>query len=654
MDKVEHVNWYQSRYAYLYLGIALIWSLSNILYSLSSYDWPAGDEGWHFSYSSRYYETGETERASVHNYNSTTPVVLLNVIIAEAYKKYSGERESSKVVTRLPQLLWYLILLGGVGVTGFYLGKWNLAWWAVFLLLLDPNLNAHAALIGTDVPFTAMSMWVLFSILYYLNHPSVYRATLIGILYGLAFCTKYSATFYAVPIFLTFVLAIGRILFVKGSSSKLLKLGLLFVHSISIVLIVTLIVNCAYSFVGTGEPLEGKIWYSELFKLFVSKFGSVPLPWPLPFLTGFDQQLAVERGWPWNVIILGQHFPNGVWYYFLLNWLLKTTIGVILLVACALLALPLQLLRWREFKGSWIIILLTWLCLFVYFSFIFRTQVGLRYAFPCLPLGYLLIAGFVSGRWSIKIQSNIALFILIIGIYDLIPYFGNCISFTNSFITSKEGAYRYTADSNIDWFHNYKGARDDIGKITQQFQYEPVHILPGNNVFTLNRIAGVMHNFFQYKWVRNNLSPLKHFRHTHLLYSVDNKQFSEFIDAERTFSETGNARTICGPQYEYRDIGEYHNPILPGSWSRPVTLYSGCLDVLEEALFEVKVKSGWSAVGLYPHENNCVGWPSGAGSSVWFKFKPGIHPICANVNDTTEYEWILHKGKANFALRIAK
>lgn len=654
MTTVKEISWYRSRFAYLYLMVALVWSLSNILYSLGSYDWPAGDEGWHLSYSKRYYDTGETERATVHNYNSTTPVVLLNVIIAELYKNYSGATEFNKVATRVPQFIWYLVLVLGIGLVGFYLGGGSLSWWAVFLLLLDPNLNAHSALIGTDVPFTAMSVWVLFSILYYLNQPSLYKSALIGVLYGLAFCTKYSATFYVVPIFLAFILAAGRVLFVKGPSSKSFKLSLIVFHSISMVLIVSLIVNCAYSFVGTGEPLSGKIWYSNLFKFLEMKIGAIPMPWPLPFLTGFDQQLAVERGWPWNVILLGQHFPNGVWYYFLLTWLLKTSVGVILLFAYSLCASPSLLLKWRDFKGTWIIIFLTWTSIFCYFSFIFRTQVGLRYAYPCLPLGYLLLAGFVSSRWSVQTQSRVALFVLTLAICDFVPYFGNGISFTNSLLTTKERAYQLIADSNIDWFHNYVGARDDIKKVAKEYQYNPVHILPGNNVFTLNKLAGVMHNFIQYNWVRKNLIPLRHFRHTHLMYYVDNTQFTNFINAERTFSESSNAKIICGQEYEYKNIDEYPHPVLQGSWSSPRVLYSGCLEVQEEALLEVRVKSGWSTVGLYPRENSCIGWPSGAGNSVWFNFKPGMHPVCANVNDTAEYEWILHKGKAKFALRIAK
>ncbi len=660
---MEENCWYRSRYAIFYILIALVWSLSNIIYSIGMYDWPAGDERWHLSYSKRYYDTGETERASVHNYNSTTPAILLNVLSSELYKKFTGATETSKYAVRIPQLMWYCVLIIGMWVVSNYLMGRNGAWWATFLLLLDPNLNAHAALIGTDVPFAAISMWVLFSILLYLNKPNFKRVILLATVYGLAFCTKYSATFYAVPIFLTFLILFSNIILSNGpfrikvgevANSKLFNLFRLLSQVIVIIVIVTVVVNCAYSFSGSGEVLSGKIWYSAPFKYLSSKFGSVPSIWPIPFLTGFDQQLAVERAWPWNVIFMGKHYPNGVWKYFIYNWFWKTSIGVIILTCISIFKLPVSLWNWRKLKSSWVIIFLTWLVLLCYFSFIFRTQVGLRYAYPCLPLAYLLVAGVVSSSWRTKTQAKIALGIITMAMFDLLPYFGNGISFTNSFIYKKVDAFKYTTDSNIDWFHNYSHSRGLADNLIGDYHDTPGHILPGNNLISLNKLAGVMHNFDQYQWVRDNLKPLMHFEHTHLLYSVSEKQFSDYMANERTYSQGPYAGDICTQGYDYNNIELYPKPVLEGSWNGPAKLYTGCLEVKEEALIELKVNSGWSSVGTYPNEHNCQGLPVGAGNVLWFRFKPGIHPICANVNDTAEYEWILHEGQANFALRIPK
>ena len=658
-SEIEQRPWYKSFYARILLAWALVASLANIFYSIYNYSWTAGDESWHYSYSERYYDTGETERESVHNYNSTTPVILLNVWAEKTYQNYTGSKDFNKIAARLFQVMWFVLLVLGIGVVAFYLGGGGVAWWAVFLLLLDPNLNSHSALIGSDIPFVSMSVWVLLSIFIYLKKPNIQRAALLGALYGLAFCTKYSATFYAVPIILALITVFIRICLNKDSNpialesrhSRVRKLAYLVGHAIIIVLVVTLIVNLAYSFAGTGKPMIGKVWYSSLFQFFLHTFGKIPLPWPQPFLTGFDQQLVAERTRSWNVVLLGQLFPNGIWYYFFITWVTKTTLGVVGLTLTCMFLFPAVLKNWRNFKSTWVIVGLTWIILFSYFSFIFRTQVGMRYSYPCLPLAYLMIAGFISTKWNRKTQSTVAFVIFAIAAVEVVPYFGNGISFTNSIIANKNNAYGWLADSNIDWFHNYTAAHEEIREAVGEYKDNPIHILPGNNVFTLNRLAGVMHNFDQYEWVRANLKPLKHFQHTHLLYYVSHQKFDNFINDQRTYSELPNSRTICGPEYKYRDVKEFPAPVLRGDGAWFNRLYSGCLDVSEESLFEVRLKKGAAIVGNYEAEHDCQGLQGYSGSSFWFKFKPGMHAICAMVKDDAQLEWIQYSGKAKFALR---
>jgi hypothetical protein len=322
-------------------------------------------------------------------------------------------------------------------------------------------------------------------------------------------------------------------------------------------------------------------------------------------------------------------------------------------VAC-LLSIFNILAKVKKINPAWLIIVTTWCVLLFYFSFIFRTQVGLRYAFPCLPLSYIIASGIIVNFWPKISNIKIASAILFIALLELMPYFGNGISFTNSFIIDKKLVYQYLADSNIDWFHNEDQARTEADKKLKNYAYDPIHILPGYNLITLNRLTGVMHNFDQFKWIRENLTPIAHFKHTLLAYYLSTTDFEKYKNQHRTFDEPANARKICIPQYNYQDLNQLPNPIpgLFGSWSQQASLYSGCLEVSEDATFEVSIKGGWSVVGVYPNEFDCQGWPGGNGTKLWFKFKKGIHPICAYVNDTLKAEWKLIEGKAKFAYRI--
>lgn len=653
------LEWYRSKYAYILILLALLGSFANVIYSIGSYKWPAGDESWHYSYSQRYFETGETERETVHNYNSTTPVVVLNVLAVKIYERYTGNLIFNKKVARSIQVSWYILLVLGIGVVSYYIASANVAWWSIFLLLLDPNLSAHSALIGSDIPFVSVSMWLLLSIFIYLNKPNIYRAIVVGLLYGLAFCTKYSATFYAIPIFLALLSVASEAIlnktqggrsFVRTIMKKSLRFLAVIIHGLTIVLMVTGVVNLAYSFAGTGQPLIVKPWYTDIFKYLRDHLGTIPSPWPIPFLSGFDHQLSVERIMPWNVVLLGQHFPNGVWYYFIVVWAVKISLGVIVLTLVALILSPIVLRKWRNFKMPWAIIGVTWLSLFVYFSFIFRTQVGLRYAFPCLPLVYILIAGFISRTTNFKLQSQIATLIFLMAAFETIPYFGNEISFTNSMIANKTEAYKYVADSNIDWFHNYPSAEAEARESIGEYHLNPPHILAGNNVFALNKLTGVMHNFPQYAWIRKNWKPNKHFQHTLLWYNVDKTKFEEYLDAERTYREPLNASAICDPLYTYKNLNEY--PALELEGRESPLLYSGCLAVTEETVIEVKIKNGSAIIGTYLKEYNCEGLTAEWGNSLWFKFEPGMHPICAKVKIKADIDIVQHRGKAKFALRI--
>ncbi len=636
------------------LLIALLWSFSNLIFSTYNYNWPSGDEAWHFSYSERYLNTGETERESVHNYNSTTPSVVLNVLSNKLIKKITDNNNLHKVASRLPNILWYIVLLYACGYLAYLLGGVNLAWWAIFLTSLDPSLNAHAGLIGTDLPFSAISLCLLTAIINYINRPSIISSALLGLIYGLSFLVKYSATFLVLPIALGFIIVFIKKIREKDNPDAIKNLFLISIQLLIAIIFCILIINAAYSFSGVGQSLSIKTWYSKPFLFLLEKFGDTPLPFAIPFLSGFDHQFAAERSWSWNVVILGQHFPNGIWYYFLVNWFFKTTTGVILIFLACLLSIFNILAKVKKINPAWLIIVTTWCVLLFYFSFIFRTQVGLRYAFPCLPLSYIIASGVIVNFWPKISNIKIASAILFIALVELMPYFGNGISFTNSFIIDKKLAYQYLADSNIDWFHNEDKARTEADKKLKNYVYDPIHILPGYNLITLNRLTGVMHNFDQFKWVRDNLTPIAHFEHTLLAFYLSTADFEKYKNQHRTFEEPANARKICIPQYKYQDLNQLPNPIpgLFGSWSQQASLYSGCLEVSEDATFEVNIKGGWSVVGVYPNELDCQGWPGGNGTSLWFKFKKGIHPICAYVNDALKAEWKLIEGKAKFAYRI--
>ncbi len=306
------------------LALSILISISNVAVSLKTFDWPTGDEHWHYSYSDRYYKTGETERESIHNYNSTTPGIVLNVLSVKIYEKVTGNN-FNKIAARFPQMIWYILLLIGTYCLAKQISSNTVAFWAVLLLSLDANLNSHASLIGSDLPFTSIMTWVFIALFSFIKSPSIYKSIILGITYGLSFCTKYSAIFMSLPIFIGFL----YIALYPIREITLKRFFKIIIYSICVLFCVALVLNYAYSFVGFYQPISSCKWQSTIFKIISSNYPNLPMLVPLPFLTGLDIQHAIERNGYWNVIILGKLFPSGIWYYLIVIRCLKTPLAMI-------------------------------------------------------------------------------------------------------------------------------------------------------------------------------------------------------------------------------------------------------------------------------------------------------------------------------------
>ncbi len=628
------------------LAITLVaYALLAVLFQMHSNDWPAGDEYWHYSYSERLIQQGLTERASVHNYNSTTPAMLLNVFGIKIYQLITGEQGFNKFIARLPQIFWLLLLFYSCfQILAKSLNR-EVKWIVLILLSLDANLLAHASLVGTDLPFAGATAFLLKLSLDYWKNANKSSIAKLGLGLGLAFIAKYSATFLFPPLVL--------LILVKNlQQASLFHIVSRFVIQILVVCFITiLIINISYGFLGTGLSFSSRIWYYQAFQNLSSLIPHLPLPLPIDFIAGFDQQLIVERTWKWNGIILGQVLTDGIWYFFILCWILKTPLSLITICGVtAFYATKQSKSLFRDPKFVFTGILFVYFL--IYFSLIFRVHVGLRYALMCIPLLYLLVAQ-VFINIKPKKSANLFLFLLtFLAIWEVKPYFGNQLAFTNLLIWPKENVYQWIADSNVDWNQNLTASKLMATSEVKEFVYNPAHILPGYNLISVNQLAGVYRNFSKHQWARENLSPIKHFGYTTMLYNISNNNFEKFLKEDRTYLEPSAAATICHSNYRYYNLENGRLPVLQGRWDQ-TKLYTACLIVEEALTVEVKVLGGGGWIGQYPREFNCQGVEAYTGDSLWFKYQPGIHPICTTVSQDLTAEWIVHKGKAKLALRNA-
>lgn len=340
------------------------------------------------------------------------------------------------------------------------------------------------------------------------------------------------------------------------------------------------------------------------------RFPSLPSPLPIDFLTGVDITVAQERTKDWPVLILGETHPPR-WYYFPLQWAVKTPIALALaqLVGLALL------IRAGPRTGPCLFAGLSLIGLIAYFMLAFRAQIGFRFALIAVALACLL-AG-IGLAWM-RHRAVVTVAVLLLAAAEQKPYLGNHLAFTNLVVWPKRHAYRFIGDSSIDYRQNEDHAQAWVDS-QHAAQLDPVHVLPGRNVFGITRLYAPEHD-----WVRRQREPQGHFRFSHVYFDVDLPTFHAFLQSERRQETTAADHAFCpsgSPE-----------PVLPGGELRlappsaPGMVTLVCVATPQPTALVLHAQEGFAAFGT-PAERRKKWALLAPGQAAWFWAEPGTHAI---------------------------
>ena len=315
-------------------------------------------------------------------------------------------------------------------VMGAVLGRWARAWTgrddapllALFLFALSPNVLAAAGLATTDLATAALFLITIFALWRYLQRPGRWRWLLVAIALGLGLGTKLTA---AILLPVTFVLVIvhGR----GANEMATTKKGVLL--WLSWLPVAALVLWALYRF--ELRPLPG-------------------LRFPVPAATYVDGYLHVEghleSGHP--AFLLGETSREGWWYYFVVAFLLKTPVPVLVLLGPAAV---LAARRWRKTIFLW----LPAGALFTAAS-VSGLNIGYRHIVPALPFLWMLIA--VSAPWGWPGEGRgrrlRPLLLLFLGgwvVFGAVRQHPHYLAYFNEMTGGPDDGYKYLGDSNIDW-----------------------------------------------------------------------------------------------------------------------------------------------------------------------------------------------------------
>jgi hypothetical protein len=617
---------------------AVLFSLAAALVSA----WSQGetyDEPDHLAYARRLVETGETERVSVLHFNSKTPGRVPSALARQAAKRWLGVRDPLhlRFVARLPTVGALALLLGAVYVVGRrFLGE-TPACLATIACALDPNLIANSSVITVDTPYALATVLTLGAVLWMAERPSVSRAVAVGAALGLAFAVKFTA-FLLVPAVVVFPFLVPALR--ARLRSRAAALG-----AVAAAAAMLIVIGAAYRFHDVGVEINDVGWRSPTMLRIHAMVPHLRLPVPADFLTGFDLlAVAVDKDYP--VVLLGRHHPRGVWYYFLVVWLLKTP--VLLLAALTYGLSRAAATRGRPHPPAVAFLALNLALTLAYFSFFFATQVGFRFVLMCVPILALIASVGVAPAVATRSGRRWLMLVAVAALAEHAPYLGNHLAFTNVAVQPKREAFRLLTNANIDWGQN----GEKIGGWLQQAglgaaALDPVHALPGENVFDLNALAGVG-KFRQHEWLRAHTSPRAHFGHTYLWVSLDPVTYERMVEEDRHLRPSAVDRQLCEGAAPAGALFDGAPAVLPD------------LDRTEGLVLCVTTPARLD-LGLFGDEGTVVIGPGGQrlrdqpllrpGQQTWYRLDAGTSALAAFSATAFRGHWALPGGTATLALR---
>jgi hypothetical protein len=572
------------------------------------------DEPIHLEWSRRLLEQRLTDRGALH-FNSKTPIVMPNVLARQAVRRLSDTRDVRRLTfaARVPTLFWHLLLLLSI----FWLTRSFVSPFAAHLATtgaaLEPNLIAHASIATVDAAYALGTLLTLWATLVFARRPTLRHAFFIGLALGLAFSTKFTA-FLLVPGVLLFPLA--RPARAPGEHTP----WGVYAASALVVFATTCFVVCAaYLFTGVGVPLSAGAWRSGVVRGLARAWPGFVPPVPFDFVTGLDILLDSERGKVFNVVILRRLFPDGVWYYFPLLWLWKTPVLLIVAEIWGLARAVRQ--RVLFISPALRFLAVNLLLTLFYFCLVFRMQIGFRFVLMCVPLVLILAASGLSGWEGGRTARLLGALVVFVTVGENLFYLGNHIAFTNLAVQHNRKGFRLTADSNVDFGQNDERIGVWLSEHPGPRHFEPVHVLPGENVINFNLASGAG-LFPRHAWLRDHLEPRAHFRHTYLFFDVDAAQFERFLDETRRLPATPTSAG-CGDPADATTVATETPLELPDGVRTLV-----CVDATGVSDLALHVAAGrlrWGRPSLRPREFEGLV----TGQESWFRLEPGHHEFLA-------------------------
>ena len=348
------------------------------------------------------------------------------------------------------------------------------ALFALTLLVFEPNILAHGALVTTDIGAACCLFASVYAFYRYVKRPSVPRLVVCGIVTGLALAAKHSALVILPILVILAATEVARSrtrpaaevpgldkLGTRGRQSLRLLGALAAIAAISVA-----VLWAFYGFRYAARPGNLQIvpptavylqslHHSEAALI---RFFERHRLFPESYLYGLTDVAIISRdGRP--TFLLGRLYPKGRWFYFPAAFLIKSTLGFLLLLVLLMAA---KAIRRADLRRETLFTAIP-VAIFFAVAMASKLDIGLRHILPVYPFLIVLAA---AGAWSLSRQSrlwaSIAALLLVFHAASSLRAFPNYLPYSNEIWGGSSSTYKFLADSNVGWAGGMKSVQEYI------------------------------------------------------------------------------------------------------------------------------------------------------------------------------------------------
>jgi tetratricopeptide (TPR) repeat protein len=380
---------------------------------------------------------------------------------------YSNDADSILLRTRLAAAIFTLFLVLLVFVAAREMFGLGTALLASALLVFEPNLLAHGALVTTDVGLSCCLWAVVYALYRYAKQPSVPRLVIVGLAAGLVLAAKHSGVL-VLPILFALVITefVLRLLPVEPSRAVSRRIwweeavrGIAALAAIIIIAVAVLWAFYGFRFAARPSGLEMNpplAAYTAVVKPLEGRVIRGLAQWhilPEAYLYGLtDVRNVANNSFSY---LFGKVYPHGQWFYFPAAFVIKSTLPFLILVLLA----PMALVRWKEKRRQ---ILFLTLPPAIYFlqAMTSGLNIGARHILPIYPFLATLAAAAAgrlishNRRWVLLVAP-----LVLWHAVSSLRAFPTYLAYSNELWGGPSQTYRYLTDSNADWGQQLKATK---------------------------------------------------------------------------------------------------------------------------------------------------------------------------------------------------